>query len=81
VSWSVIVTDSSQQDFDSLTASERSALAEDLFRWVEVGPPRTNREAVAGAEIFEDHVPSGFTVAYFVNQSGPYVAILRVRRV
>jgi hypothetical protein len=34
---------------------------------------------VGGLEPFEDRVQSGFTVTYFVDESTPYVGILRVR--
>lgn len=80
MSWRVIATNTSQLDFDELTEVERSALADDLFAWVETGPPRANRRLVRGAELFEDQVPSGFTVTYFVDEREPYVAIVRVRR-
>jgi hypothetical protein len=50
------------------------------MEWVEAGPPRTNRRDVAGAELFEDELRSGFEVVYLVDESVPYAAILRVRR-
>lgn len=80
MTWRVFATESCQPDFDRLTERERIAVAEDLFRWVENGPPRTNRRLVGGAEIFEDEIPSGFAVTYFVEEREPYVAVLRVRR-
>lgn len=43
-------------------------------------PAARNRRLVAGIEIFEDELPSGIGVTYFVNESEPYVAILQVRR-
>jgi len=79
VSWRIFATDASQPDFDRLSDEERAALAGDLFSWVETGPPRANRRLVAGLDLFEDRVRSGFTVTYFVDDSAPYVAILRVR--
>lgn len=81
MSWRVFATDASQPNFDELTDAERSALADDLFAWVEAGPPRTNRRLVADAEVFEDEVPSGFRVVYFVDESEPYIGILRVRKI
>lgn len=81
MSWRVFATDASQSDFDELSDVERSALADDLFAWVETGPPRANRRLVAGTEVFEDEVPSGFRVVYFVDESEPYVGVLRVRKV
>jgi hypothetical protein len=37
------------------------------------GPPRANRRLVGRLDLFEDRVKSGFTVTYFVDDSGPYV--------
>jgi hypothetical protein len=54
-------------------------LNEDLFSWVEVGPPKLGKRTISGAEIYEDVVPSGFRITYFVNDAEPYIAILRVR--
>ena len=80
MSWRVLATDASQRDFEKLTESERTALTEDLFSWVETGPPRVNRRVVAEVELFEDEVPSGFVVTYFVDETEPYVAVVRVVR-
>ena len=30
-------------------------------------------------DIYEDQVPSGYRITYFVDDSEPYIAILRVR--
>ena len=79
MSWRIFATDASQPDFERLSDEERAALADDLFGWVETGPPRANRRNVSGLDLFEDRVGSGFTVTYFVDESAPYVAILRVR--
>ena len=51
------------------------------FAWVEDGPPRQNKRTVLDVEVFEDVVPSGFRITYFVNEAEPYVAILRIRSV
>jgi hypothetical protein len=80
VSWRIFATDASRLDFDALSAAEQARLADDLFVRVDDGPPRTKRRDIAGAELFEDQVRSGFLVTYFVEESEPYVAILRVRR-
>ena len=79
MNWRILATDGSQSDFDRLSDDERAALVDDLFGWVEVGPPRTNRRVVGGLELFEDRVESGFIVTYFVEESAPYIGILRVR--
>ena len=80
MSWGVFATDASRPDLESLAEAEREAFAEVLFSWVESGPPRANRRLVAGVEIFEDELPSGIGVTYFVDDSEPYVAILQVRK-
>lgn len=63
MSWRVFATDASEPDFERLDEGDRAALAEELFGWVESGPPRLNPRAVGGAEVFEDRLPSGFVVA------------------
>ena len=80
MSWRIFATDASQLDLEALSDREQASLADDLFGWVDNGPPRTKRRELGGAELFEDEVPSGFRVTYFVEESEPYVAILRVRR-
>jgi len=79
VSWRVFATATADPDFARLTGSQRTALNEDLFGWVESGPPRRNRRIVADVEMFEDTLSSGYRVTYFVNETEPYVAILRIR--
>jgi len=81
VNWRIFATDASQPDFDRLSDERRAALADDLFAWVEAGPPHVNRRVVGGLEFFEDRVGSGFSVTYFVDESVPYAAILRVREI
>lgn len=80
MTWRVFATDASRPDLDSLTEPEREVLAEVLFSWVETGPPCPNRQLVAGVEIFEDELPYGIGVTYFVDERDPYVAILQVRK-
>jgi hypothetical protein len=79
VSWRIFATATADPDFATLTDAQRAALNEDLFAWVETGPPKQSKRTLSGAEIYEDVVPSGFRITYFVNDSEPYVAILRVR--
>jgi mRNA-degrading endonuclease RelE of RelBE toxin-antitoxin system len=81
VSWRIFATATADPDFARLSDSERAALNEDLFLWVENGPPRANKHTVLDVEIFEDVVPSGYRIDYFVNEAEPYVAILRIRAV
>jgi mRNA-degrading endonuclease RelE of RelBE toxin-antitoxin system len=79
VSWRIFATATADPDFARLTDAERAALNEDLFSWVENGPPRQNKRTVFNVEMFEDVVPSGYRITYFVNEAEPYVAILRIR--
>lgn len=72
--------DSGEGDLERLSREERAALAENLLGWVAAGPPRANRRSLAGIEAFEDRVPPGLEVAYFVDEPEAYVAILRVRK-
>ena len=65
---------------ETLSEAEKATLTVELFGWVEDGPPRRNRRLIFGAPLFEDRLPSGFEVAYFVDESIPYVAVVRVRR-
>jgi len=80
VSWRVFATDATRPDFAILSDADRDLVAEELFRWVEVGPPRKNRRVVSGAEIFEDALPNGILVTYFTDEHETYVGLLRVRR-
>ncbi len=80
MTWRVFLTDSSQPDLDALTPADRSAVTEELFAWVSNGPPRTRCSVVAGVELFEDQLPSGVSVTYFVDEQVPYVGVVRVRR-
>jgi len=81
VSWRIFVTDSAAGDLSRLSEPERNAVNEDLFAWVDTGPPKANRRELGDLELFEDALPSGFRVTYFVNETEPYVAVLRVRRI
>jgi hypothetical protein len=80
VTWRVFLTDSSQPDLDALTPGDRAAITEELFAWVPDGPPRTRGQVVAGVQLFEDQLPSGISVTYFINEQVPYVAVVRIRR-
>jgi hypothetical protein len=79
VSWRIL-TDSAWSDMEALTEAERDALASDFMGWVEAGPPRETRRQLAGAQMFQDALPSGFEVVYLVDESVPYAAVLRIRR-
>jgi hypothetical protein len=77
VSWRVVVTETA---VEGLSEADKATVTDELFGWVEDGPPRRNRRPIFGAPLYEDSLPSGFEVAYFVDESIPYVAIVRVRR-
>ena len=80
MTWRVFLTDSSQPDLDALTPTDRAAITDELFAWVPDGPPRTRGQVVAGVQLFEDQLPSGISVTYFINEQVPYVGVVRVRR-
>jgi hypothetical protein len=81
VSWRLFLTDTSQPDLEPLSEAEQGALVDELFGWVEAGPPRTDRRVVGGVELSEERLESGFVVTDFVDEGEPYVAVVRVRRV
>ncbi len=80
VSWGVFATAASEPDFDKLSEQDRAALNDDPFAWVDTGPPLANRRLILDLEVFEDVVPSGFSVTYIVNDAVPYVAVVRVSK-
>ena len=77
MSWRVVLGDAA---LAGLSEAEQDAVSSDLFLWVEDGPPRLKSRSLLGAGFFEDEIPSGFRIAYFVDETVPYVAILRVRK-
>lgn len=79
MTWRVFLTDSSQPDLDRLTPADRAALTRRTVR-LGVGRPRTNGQVMAGVPLFEDQLPSGISVTYFVDEQVPYVGVVRVRR-
>lgn len=78
--WRVFLTDSSQPDLDALGPVDSAAVTEELFAWLLNGPPRSTRQVVRGVELFEDRLPSGISITYFVDEEVPYVAVVRLRR-
>lgn len=80
MTWRIFLTESSQPDLDALTPADRAAITDELFAWVPDGPPRTRGQVVAGVQLFEDQLPSGISVTYFVDERVPYVGVVRVRR-
>jgi hypothetical protein len=80
VTWRVFLTDSSQPDLDALAPADRAVITEELFAWVPDGPPRKSGQLVAGVHLYEDQLPSGISVTYFVDEQVPYVGVIRIRR-
>lgn len=80
MTWRIFLTDSSQPDLGRLSAADRAEITDELFAWVPNGPPRTKGQVVAGVQLFEDQLPSGISVTYFVDEQVPYVGVVRVRR-
>ena len=80
MTWRVFLTDTTQPDLDALTPADRAVITEELFAWVPDGPPRTSGQAVAGVQLYEDQLPSGISVTYFVDEHVPYVGVIRIQR-
>ncbi len=80
MTWRVLTTPASEPDFQTLSVEDRAAVVEYLFAWVEHGPPRSAPRLVRGAVIFDDPLPCGFTVSYFVEEAERYAAVIRLRR-
>lgn len=79
MTWSVIVGPDAEADLDRLGEAERMAITEELWTWVDQGPPRGARRGIAGADAYEDELSSG-RVVYLVDEAQQYVAVLRIRR-
>ena len=80
MTWRVLTTPASEPDFQALTAQDRASVVEDLFTWVEHGPPRSGPRLVRGAVLFDDPLPWGYTLSYFVSEADRYLAVVRLRR-
>lgn len=80
MTWRVLTTPACEPDFQGLRDEDRTAVVEDLFAWVAEGPPRSSPRLVGGAVLFDDPLPCGFSVSYFVDEAQRYVAVVRVRR-
>lgn len=80
MTWRVLTTPAAEPDFVALTDHDRASVVGDLFAWVEDGPPRSRSRLVGEAVLFDDPLPCGYSVSYFVNESDRYVAVLRLRK-
>lgn len=80
MTWRVLTTPTSEPDFQALSDEDRSAVVEELFGWVDDGPPRSAPRLVGRAVIFNDRLSCGYTVSYFAEATDRYVAVVRLRR-
>lgn len=80
MSWRVLTTPACEPDFRALSEQDRTTVVENLFAWVEEGPPRSAPRLVGGAVLFDDRLPCGYSVSYFVDEAQRYVAVVRLRR-
>jgi len=80
VTWRVLTTPACEPDFQALSDEDRTAVVDDLFAWIDQGPPRSAPRRVAGAALFDDPLPCGYSVSYFVDETQRYVAVIRLRR-
>ncbi len=80
MSWEIRTTRSVEPDLDKLPLDDQVAISSELLEWVAEGPPCQNRRDIAGARSYEDRLACGYLVNYFVDESVPYVAIVRVRK-
>lgn len=74
VNWRVVVTETT---LEGLSEAENATVTAALFAWVEPGPPPTEPTPGLRRPPCEDSLPSGFEMAYFVDESVPYVAVVR----
>ncbi len=79
MSWAVLITPSSEPDLAALSPTDRLAVLDDLAARTGPGPPRTGLRGFAGAVLFEDPLPCGFSVAYLLSDAEQYIAVVRVR--
>lgn len=80
MTWRIVITRASEADFDALSQEVRSAVSDELFAWIDNGPPRSATRLVGAAVLFADPLSCGYTVSYFVEEAERYVAVVRVRR-
>ena len=79
MTWRVFVRASAETDFEALDPGDQVQLAEELFSWVEHGPPRQERRDVLGVEMFND-VVMGCRVTYYVDAARGVVLVIRIRK-
>jgi len=79
VTWRVFLTDSSRPHLDALTPADRSAITEELFARV-TSADLARALGRAGVDLFEDRPSSASESNTFVNEKGPRVGVVSVRR-
>lgn len=80
MTWRVAASPACQPDFRAASVEQGAALLDDLFGWVEDGPPRSSPWFVGGLVIYDQPLPCGYTISYFVEDTERYVGVIRVRR-
>ncbi|MDQ6783123.1 MAG: hypothetical protein M3063_06720 [Actinomycetota bacterium] len=80
MTWRVFLTDSSQPDLDVLTPADRSPSPRNCAPGSQTDRLGRVAQIVAGVQLFEDQLPSGISVTYFVDEQVPYVGVVRIRR-
>ncbi len=67
--WRVFVVAAAEADFENLDEADRLALSEELFAWVEGGPPRQTPRDVLGVTMYDDALSGGFRVTYVLDEA------------
>lgn len=81
MSWRVFVRAAAEVDLGALDAADQLALSEELFRWVNDGPPRQTPREVFAVAMFDDNVAGAFRVTYVVDEGEQNILIIRIRKV
>ncbi len=80
MSWQVVSSPASLPDFRALAGEEGAAVVDELFSWVDGGPPAAPGWTVGGVVIFDVALPHGYTISYFLDEEERYIAVIRLRR-
>ena len=81
MSWHVFVRSAAEADLDALDPTDQLSVSEELFRWVNDGPPRETPRDVFGVGMFDDDMRAGFRVTYVVVEPQNNILIIRIRKV
>ncbi len=80
MTWRVVSSPACQPDFRAASVEQGSVLLDELFAWVEEGPPRRDPWPIAGVVVYDEPLACGYTVSYFVEDADRYIAVIRLRR-